>query len=146
MMRDLSSWWHLHALWSRFLSRSPVHQTQHVHDSRRLMIRCCVAGKHSPSYGATACTNRDPGKSSATVGVTAASTCTDCGGKRDLPARTQESALRPRRSQRCHRLHRLCRRQAQGLRRSHHGVQGLRRSHHGAWVHPFIQPPWLIIY
>ena len=81
-----SSWWHLRFLWSRFLSRSPVHQTQHVHASRMPMIRWCFAGKYSPTSGATACTNCDAGKFSAAVGASAAFACTDCGPGKYAPA------------------------------------------------------------
>jgi hypothetical protein len=73
-----SSEWHLRAMWSRFLSRSPVHQTQHVHDSRRLMTRWCFAGTYSPTSGATACTNCVAGKYSAAAGASSAATCVDC--------------------------------------------------------------------
>jgi len=61
-----SNRWHLHALWSRFLSHSPVHspvhQTQHVHDSHMPMIRWCFAGKYSPISGLTACVDCRAGK------------------------------------------------------------------------------------
>jgi len=68
-------WWFsdLYDMCSRFLCRSPVHETQHVHDSRMVMVRWFFAGKFSGvSSGATACTDCDAGKYSADSG---ASTC-----------------------------------------------------------------------
>jgi hypothetical protein len=64
-----SNWWHLHALCSRFLSHSPVHQTQHVHDSHMPMIRWCFAGKYSPISGGTACVDCRAGKFQPSAGV-----------------------------------------------------------------------------
>ena len=68
-------WWisDLYDLCSRFLCRSPVHETQHVHDSRMVMVRWFFAGKFSAATsGATSCTSCDAGKYSADSG---ASTC-----------------------------------------------------------------------
>ena len=71
-------WWisDLYDLCSRFLCRSPVLETQHVHDSRMLMIRWCFAGTYSPTSGATACTHCEAGKFKAAAGVNTA--CDDC--------------------------------------------------------------------
>ena len=70
-------WWisDLYDLCSRFLSHSPVHETQHVHDSRMVRVRWFFAGKFSAATsGATSCTDCDAGKFS---GLTA-QTCTSC--------------------------------------------------------------------
>ena len=89
------SWWHLHALWSRFLSRSLVHETQHVHDSRMLMIRWCFAGTYSPTSGATACTHCEAGKFKAAAGVNTA--CDNCeAGKYQATAGDESVCVRGR--------------------------------------------------
>ena len=72
-------WWisDLYDLCSRFLCRSPVLETQHVHDSRMVMVRWFFAGKFSvASSGTTSCTDCDAGKYSATAGVE--SVCVVC--------------------------------------------------------------------
>ena len=71
-------WWisDLYDLCSRFLSHSPVHETQHVHDSRMVMVRWFFAGKFSvASSGTTSCTDCEAGKLSSTAG---AATCQGC--------------------------------------------------------------------
>ena len=71
-------WWFsdLYDMCSRFLCRSPVHETQHVHDSRMVMVRWFFAGKFSAATsGATSCTDCEAGKLSSTAG---AATCQDC--------------------------------------------------------------------
>jgi hypothetical protein len=58
-------WWisDLYDLCSRFLCRSPVLETQHVHDSRMVMVRWFFAGKFSAATsGATSCTDCEAGK------------------------------------------------------------------------------------
>jgi hypothetical protein len=71
-------WWisDLYDLCSRFLCRSPVLETQHVHDSRMVMVRWFFAGKFSAATsGATSCTDCEAGKLSSTAG---AATCQGC--------------------------------------------------------------------
>ena len=74
-------WWFsdLYDMCSRFLCRSPVHETQHVHDSRMVMVRWFFAGKFSvASSGTTSCTDCDAGKYSMTSGAMSDSTCSSC--------------------------------------------------------------------
>jgi hypothetical protein len=89
-----SNWWHLHALWSRFLSHSPVHETQHVHVSQMLMIRWCFAGKYSPISGLTACVDCRAGKFQTYAGRNDQRPCTYiaacqcspvCHGRKNVP-------------------------------------------------------------
>ena len=71
-------WWisDLYDLCSRFLCRSPVLETQHVHDSRMVRVRWFFAGKFSAATsGATSCTDCEAGKLSSTAG---AATCQGC--------------------------------------------------------------------
>ena len=71
-------WWisDLYDLCSRFLCRSPVLETQHVHDSRMVRVRWFFAGKFSAATsGATSCTDCEAGKLSSTAG---ADTCQGC--------------------------------------------------------------------
>jgi len=74
-------WWisDLYDLCSRFLCRSPVLETQHVHDSRMVMVRWFFAGKFSAATsGATSCTDCDAGKFSGLTAQTSSAACTSC--------------------------------------------------------------------